>query len=328
MSDAALPTPGPQGGPRDDHDNRADGPHQIHWQADLALVVAAFFFGTTFLIVKDAVEDAEPVAFLAVRFLIAAAVLGVAARRRPASPKLVRHGLVAGLALGAGYVLQTIGLQYTTSSTSAFLTYVLVVFVPILTFAVTRRPPHPATLVAIGLALAGVWLLTGGGAAGLGRGELLTLGCALGFAVHMVILGSTAGRHDAVRFTFVQMATVGGSCLVIGVATDGWSELALGGRALGAAVFTGLFATAVAFLAMVWAQRAVSPPRAALILLLEPVFAAALGAAAGDPVTAASVAGGALILVAVIVSEVVPKFSARRLTDGSRSVRLGADPSR
>jgi drug/metabolite transporter (DMT)-like permease len=139
---------------------------------------------------------------------------------------------------------------------------------------------------------------------------VLTLGCALAFAAHIVILGEIAERHDAIRLTCVQVTTVGLACLVVSPVTGG---LAMPARALGAAAFTGVFATALAFAAMVWAQRVVSPSRAALILLLEPVFAALLAWAAGDPLTAATVAGGLLILVAVVVAEVLPPWvSARR----------------
>jgi drug/metabolite transporter (DMT)-like permease len=273
-------------------------------------VVAAFFFGTTFIIVQDAVAKSDPIPFLAARFLIAGAVLAVLGRRRPASPREVRHGLVAGVALLAGYVLQTIGLQYTTPATSAFITYLLVVFVPLLSFAALRRRPHPLTLAGLVPAVAGLVLLTGGADASFGRGEVLTLGCAVAFAAHLVIVGETAGRHDAIRFTCVQVTTVGVACLAASVAMG---DLSLSPAALGAAAFTGVFATALAFAAMVWAQRVVSPSRAALILLLEPVFAALLSAATGNPLTPSAVAGGALILVAVAIAEVLPPYlTARR----------------
>ncbi|HEY8527029.1 MAG TPA: DMT family transporter [Acidimicrobiales bacterium] len=290
------------------------------WRADLALVVAAFFFGTTFLVVQDAVEEAEPVPFVAVRFLLGAAVLGALSWRRPASPGAVRHGMVAGAALAAGYVLQTVGLQYTTPATSAFLTYLLIVLVPLLGWlALGRRPPR-ATAAGVALALAGMVLLTGsgtggagagtdgglGGLAGLGRGELLTLGGAVAFAVHMLILGETAGRHDPLRFTSIQLATVGAACAVPGLVTGGPAGLALPRSALGAAAFTGVLATALTFAGMVFAQRTVSPTRAALILLLEPVFALLMAWVAGDPPTAATLTGGGLILLAVVVAEVLP----------------------
>lgn len=303
MSEAAVPFPLPE----------EIGPgrvaHPPRWQADLALVVAAFFFGTTFLVVQDAVERADPLPFLAVRFLIGAAVLAVVAHRRPRTDRVLRHGVTAGVALLVGYVAQTVGLQYTTAATSAFITYMLVAFVPLLSYAVTRERPHPLVIVGVSLAIVGLGLLTGGADVGFGRGEVLTLGCAVAFGVHLVFLGEVAGRHDPIRLTTVQLVTVGTACLVP-AAVQG---LALDAAALGAAAFTGVFATAVAFLAMVWAQRIVSPSRAALILLLEPVFAALLSAVTGESITATSALGGALILLAVAVAEVVaPALSARR----------------
>lgn len=282
------------------------------WRADTALVVAAFFFGTTFIVVKDAVDEVDPLPFLAVRFLIGAGVLAVAARGRPRTRHELRHGVVAGLALWAGYALQTVGLQYTDPATSAFLTYLLVVIVPVLGFVFLRKRLHVATAVGIAVALVGLVLLTGGAGTGLGRGELLTLGCAVGFASHIVFLGQTAARHDAVRFTCVQLATVGGVSLLVSVAQGDAGAVAFGGAPLAAAAFTGVFATALAFLAMVWAQRSVSPSRAALVLLLEPVFAAFLSWMRGDTLTLASAAGGGMILVAVAIAEVMPAHLTHR----------------
>jgi drug/metabolite transporter (DMT)-like permease len=291
------------------------------WQADLGLVLAAFFFGTTFVVVQDAVDRVEPLPFLTWRFLLAALVLGVVARRRAPTPGEGRHGVMAGAALAAGYVMQTIGLQYTTPSTSAFLTYLLVVFVPIIGLVVLRQPPHPATVAGIGLALAGLVLLTQGGsdqtAGGLGRGELLTLGCAVAFAAHLVILSEVAGRHDTVRLTAIQLTTVGTSCLVASLLT-GSPLLEADGGALTAAAFTGVFATALAFLLMVWGQQAVTATHAALIFLLEPVFAAALSWLTGERLTVTGLAGGALILVAVLVAELAPNLLKRTLTQQSR----------
>jgi drug/metabolite transporter (DMT)-like permease len=301
-----------------EHSSARSGPTAIRrWKADLALVTAAFFFGTTFVVVQDAVDRVDPMPFLAVRFLIGGAVLAVVGRHRPRSPGELRHGITAGAALLTGYACQTVGLQYTEASTSAFLTYMLVVFVPVIAFVALRRRPHPATLVGIALALVGLFLLTHGGGGsngstgGFGRGELLTLGCAFAFAAHIVILGETAEQHDPIRYTCVQVTTVGvislGVALVQGVlagSTAGVTDF--DAAALGAAAFTGVFATAVAFLAMTWAQRTVTPSRAALILLLEPVFAALIGALRGDVMRPSAVVGGALILVAVVVAEVLP----------------------
>jgi drug/metabolite transporter (DMT)-like permease len=285
---------------------------RLTWRADLALVVAAFFWGTTFVIVKDAVDRVTPLAFLGVRFLVGAAVLAVVARSRPATPHELRHGVAAGMALLAGFALQTFGIQHTDPATSAFLTYLLVVFVPILGFMFLRKPLHPATGVGIGLALIGLVLLTGGAGGSFGRGEALTLGCAVCFAVHILILGQTATRHDTLRFTCIQVGTVGVVASLLGMIVDGPGELFFGGTPLAAAAFCGVAATAAAFFLMVWAQRSVSPSRAALILLLEPVFAALLSWLSGDALTLASAAGGLLILVAVGVAELVPNLLTHR----------------
>jgi drug/metabolite transporter (DMT)-like permease len=260
-------------------------------------------------VVQEAVERAEPVPFIAVRFLIGGGVLWLLGRRREPTRRERRDGVAAGAVLLVAYVLQTVGLQYTSPSTSAFITYLLVVFVPLLGFAVLRRRPHALTLAGLPIAVAGLVLLTGGAGVSLGRGELLTLGCAIAFAAHLVIVGETSARHDAVRFTCVQVVTVGLGALVAGAVGGG---LAMPAAALGAAAFTGLFATALAFVAMVWAQRVVSPSRAALILLLEPVFAALLSRATGDPLPASAVMGGGLILVAVVVAEVLPPYLVAR----------------
>jgi drug/metabolite transporter (DMT)-like permease len=280
---------------------------------DLALVVAAICFGTTFVVVQDAVGRVEPIPFLAVRFLVGAAALAPLARRRPRSTGEVRDGVLAGTALVFGYALQTIGLQYTGSATSAFITYLLVVFVPVLSFVVLRRRPHPVTLAGIALAVAGLVLLTdpggSGETAGFGRGELLTLGCAVAFAAHVVILGATAHRHDPIRLATVQVAVVGAVCAVPGLWLGGYAFTA---PALAAAVFTGLVATALAFVLQVWGQRTVPPARVALLLLLEPVFAGLMAAVRGEPLTATQLAGAGLILLAVVASEVVPEVIERR----------------
>jgi len=284
-------------------------------RGDIALVVAAICFGSTFIAVQGAVERVEPIPFLAVRFSIAAVVLWLIARQRPARPHEVRDGVVAGSALLVGYVLQTIGLQYTSSATSAFITYLLVVFVPLLGFVLLGRRPHPVTLVGVAVAVVGLVLLTdpGGGAAtgGFGKGEVLTLGCAIAFAGHVVILGETAHRHDPIRLSAIQVTVVGAGCAIPGLWLGGYGFPA---PALAAAVATALVATALAFVLQVFGQATVPPARAAVLLLVEPVSAALLAAVTGDPLGAVQLLGAALILVAVVLSEVAPEWLDRRVS--------------
>jgi drug/metabolite transporter (DMT)-like permease len=296
-------------------DRRSDAA-LAHW----ALVGAAFLFGTTFVVVKDAVASAGPVPFLAVRFLIGAAVVWPLAVRQPRGrPGLTRAGVICGAVLCAGYIFQTVGLQYTSSSVSAFITYLLVLIVPLLSAVVLRRPPTAPTIAGIVLAAVGLYLLNGA-TPSLGKGELLTLGCAVCFAVHIVLLAEFAPRHDSVRLNAVQLTAVGAICLVPGFFTGGY---AFPLSVWLAAVYTGIAASAVAFGLMVWAQRCVGPSRTALLLMLEPVFAAVAGAIAGDHLGLVGVAGAALILGGVLVAELrrppVVTIREHERSDGERS---------
>ena len=139
------------------------------WVAHAAVVLAAVLFGSTFVVVKDAIKHARPVPFLAVRFLIGAAVLVVVDRLRggrraaPAVRGIGRTGASRGWCCWGGYVFQTVGLQYTKTSVSAFVTYMLVVLVPLLSAIVLRRLPTPPTIAGVVLAAVGLFLLTGKG---------------------------------------------------------------------------------------------------------------------------------------------------------------------
>lgn len=284
------------------HEPAPPGPRRF--AAELALVGAAAAFGTTFVVVQDAVGDVAPLPFLGVRFLIGGLALAPIAvrrqRRRGDDPRpLLRAGLVAGLVLAASYAFQTVGLQYTTTSASAFLTYLLVVFVPVLAALVLRRPPTATAVAAVVVASVGVYFLTGA-SVGLGRGELLTIACALGFAVHVIQLADYAPRFDLVQLNAVQIGVVGLVCLPIGAVAGGYR---LTSAALAAAGYTGLVASAGAFGLQLYGQRHLDPTRAALILLLEPVFAAVIGYARGERLGAAGVVGAALILIAIVLSE-------------------------
>jgi len=157
------------------------------------------------------------------------------------------------------------------------------------------------------LAVVGLVLLSGG-ADGFGRGEWLTLGCAACFAIHLVYLGGITRLHDPVRLTFWQVLTVGLGCLVPGAFTGGYR---FGGPAWAAAAFTGIGATAIAVLCMVWAQRVVPPARTALLLLLEPVFAAVLGYVVGERLGGRGIVGALLILAAVLLTELAPVWRGR-----------------
>jgi drug/metabolite transporter (DMT)-like permease len=284
------------------------------WTAHLGLVGAAVLFGSTFVVVKAALHDASVPAFLAARFCIGALVLVPLAhrRRRPGRFRATLvAGVVCGAALGTGYLLQTAGLRSTSSSASAFLTYLLVVFVPLLSALVLRRPPTAPVVAGVVLATVGLVVMTGG-VSSIGVGEVLTLGCALAFAVHVLLLAELAPRVDPVTVNCVQLGTVGLLFAAPGLVDGGYR---FGWRAWLAAAFCGVAVSALGLGLQVWAQARVDASRASLLLMVEPVTAAAFGAVAGDRLGWGGAAGATLILVGILVCEIGgPRWEARRRT--------------
>lgn len=277
------------------------------------LALSGFLFGSTFLVVQGAVDRAAVLPFLGVRFLIGTAVLWPLARRQAATPHEARHGILAGFTLLAGFLFQTTGLKTTGSATSAFLTYLLVVIVPLIGVVRTRKVPPINVLIGVLLAVAGLFFLSGG-VDGIGRGELLTICGAFFFALHIVVLGSVSERHDPIRLTMWQALTVGVCCFFPGFFAPGGYSFDAGVWA--AAAFCGIGATAAAFWCMTWAQRVVPESQAAIILLLEPVSAAILGAFAGEALGVGGAIGAVLILASVVVAE---------LLGGSHPAAVGAE---
>lgn len=271
---------------------------------DAALLGAAFFYGTTFLVVQDAVDKTAPTAFLAARFAVAAVALApFALTRRVITPHLWRDAALAAGTMAAGYALQTVGLQYTTSSRSAFITYLLVVMVPIMAAVTIRSAPTTRVVVAVAVAAGGLVLLTDVSGGGFGRGELLTLGCAAGFAANVVVIAAVIEHHDALFLTFVQLTMLAVIFSVPGQLQGGY---AFDASTWVGVAFTGVFASAVAFSLQNWGQRTVGPSRAAILLVMEPVFAAVIARVDGERLGSAAVVGAVLIIAAVLISELAP----------------------
>lgn len=290
----------------------------------------AFVWGSTFVLVKSALDDVSTLVFLALRFALAGTVLAAAYRRKLSgvfegrSPGW-RGGVLAGICIFGGYMFQTFGLRYTTPSKSAFLTGMAIVLVPLLGAAVYWTAPRVSEIAGVGIAAAGMGLMTlDGGDLSANSGDLLTLAGAVFFAAHVIVLGHYAPRQGFERLSVLQIATAAAlamsTCWWVEKPYVQWSPTVL--FALGV---TGLFATAAAFTIQAWAQQHTTPNRTALIFALEPVFAALTSLMAlGEMLSGRGMAGGALILVGILVVELKPVPNARHQTD--RNSRGTADP--
>lgn len=279
----------------------------------LALIAVTAVWGVTFVQVKDAVALYPLFAFLALRFAIASATLAVPGTRRVRSlgRKGVGAGALLGLLLGAGYALQTAGLERTTVSSTGFVTGMYVVLTPLIALLLLRTAVGAAGWAGVALATVGLALLAGvqGGSVG---GNLLVLAGAAVYSIQIVLMERFAPRYDAVAFTFVEMVAACLGLLVVALARNEL-EVPHGWTVWGALLVTGVFASALAFLVQTWAQRRTSATRTALAFAMEPVFAAIFGVTlAGDRLGAAGWAGCALIMAGIVVAEPVAAQALRR----------------
>jgi drug/metabolite transporter (DMT)-like permease len=275
--------------------------------ATVSLVAVTAVWGSTFVVVKHAVERMPVMDFLAWRFAIAALVMAAV---RPQAVRTLnangrRAGVALGLALGGGYVAQTFGLERTPASVSGFITGLFVIFTPLCAGVLLRRRIDRMTWLAVVLATVGLGLISLRGLS-IGSGEAITLLCALAFGLHIVGLGEWSSSYDAAGLAVVQLTTVGLLSIVIAAP----SSLAPPPDAgvWGAVLLTAIAATALAFFVQTWAQAHLPPTRAAVVLTMEPVFAGIFGVAiGGDSLSARTIVGAALVLVAMYAVELGPR---------------------
>ena len=273
-------------------------------QADGMLVLVTLIWGSTFLLVQRAVESYAVFAFLCLRFVLASLVLLIlfGKRLRLLTPRMWAAGIAIGFFLFGGYALQTLGLQHTTSSKAGFITGLSVVIVPALSAVLLRRMPERSALAGVLLSTVGLALLT------LGRdlrptvGDALVLGCAVCFALHIVAVSRYAPQTDALALTLVQVAAVAVFSAAAATLLGEWQPPPQ--PVMGAAAFTGVLATALAFAVQNSVQAWTTATHTALIFATEPVFAGIFGYwFADERLTRAAIVGCILILLGMLVAE-------------------------
>jgi drug/metabolite transporter (DMT)-like permease len=291
--------------------------------AHLLLLSVVAVWGATFVLVKDALQDASPLLFNLLRMTLAFLALAIVNHRqlRTISRRSLFSGLFVGLFLAAGYQFQTAGLARTTPAKSAFITGLVVVFVPLFTIVPSLRPsnaPAPRWTAAAGalLAFSGLLLLTtpsgttrGNLFASIGLGDLLTLACAIAFAGHLLALA-----HASPRTPIAQLATVqiGAAAVIMAITLPfgGKPHLAVTPRLVIALAVTSLLATAAAFTIQSWAQQHLPPTHTAILLTLEPVFAClASFLLLHERLGRRSLCGAALILAGIAITELLSAAS-------------------
>lgn len=254
--------------------------------AHILLLAVVFVWGTTFVLIKDALADASPLLFNLLRMALAFVALAIVNHRqlRHISRHALFSGLIVGTFLAAGYQFQTAGLARTTPAKSAFITGLVVVFVPLFTIMPALRststsPPRWTTAIGALLAFFGLLLLTTPTGTSfhnifvsIGRGDLLTLACAMAFAGHLLALAHTSHRVPTGQLATLQIG-VAALLMAITLPLGGTPYISITPRLLIALAVTSLLATAAAFTIQSWAQQHLPPTHTAVLLTLEPVFA-------------------------------------------------------
>jgi drug/metabolite transporter (DMT)-like permease len=275
--------------------------------ATVALLGVTASWGSTFFLIHDLLTRVPTLDFLAVRFTIASVTMVLLAPRalKRLSRDTRRQAVVLGVLYGVAQILQTAGLADTPATVSGFITGMYVVATPIFAALLLRTRIGRTTWLAVLLAVVGLGVLTLGGFS-VGYGEALILVAAMIYALHIVGLGAWSDPQDALGMATVQLIVIAVLCLVA-TAPNG---LVLPDRPSdwASVIYMAVVAGAGAMIGQTWAQGHLAPTRAAIIMTMEPVFAALFAVLfGGESMTARMLLGGLLVLSAMLLVELAPR---------------------
>ena len=272
----------------------------------LGLLTVTVIWGGGFVASDMALETLSPFQIMLIRFLIAAVLMTLLGVKqiRTISREEVRCGFWLGAALFGGFALQIIALQYTTPSKNAFLTATNVVFVPFIALVIYRKKIEVRSLIGAGMALIGAGVLSLKNDFSIGLGDGLTLLCAVCFALQIFLTGEYVGRIRPAVLNFLQMTT---ACVLsaAGLLLSGDFTFAPSARSFLAVLYLGVVSTTITYLLQTVSQKYVDETKSAIILSMEAVFGTFFSVVLlHESVTIRMIAGSALILAAVLVSEI------------------------
>lgn len=279
----------------------------------LLIVAATIIWGSSFVIVKDVTDYVDPAWILVVRFTTAAVILAVVFIKKREfyfRKDYVAIGLLFGVAMFFAYYLQTWGISFTTPGKNAFLTGVYCVLVPFFAWAASKKAPTKFNLIAALTCIIGVGFISLGSESGLNVGDFLTLGCAVFYAIHIVLVSALAQERDICVLTMWQFVGVA-ACALIAALVTGASPPQLGDfmpGQLGSLAYLAVACTALALLFQNIGQKHLPPANASLLLSLESPFGVAFSVMAGAEVlTAKMLVGYVFVFAAIVISEVLPQ---------------------
>ena len=273
--------------------------------AQIGLLFVTIIWGLTFVLVKAALNDAPPFSFAALRFGLATLITLLIVNKNiiTITKNEIIGGILCGFFLFLGYAFQNFGLVNTTATKSAFITSVSVLIVPLLLFSMNIQKVKLRIWVAVLLATLGLYLLILPGG-GINIGDVITFGCAVSFALHIIAQDNYLKKEiRLLPFFCIQLASV---TLISFINAQVFEPEAIiwSTRLINAIIITSIFATLIAFLIMIWAQKILNPSETAIIFAMEPVAAALFAMVfAGEILGLLGWIGGGLVCLAVVYGE-------------------------
>lgn len=262
-------------------------------------------WGGTFAIVKIGMLDISPILLIAVRFLAAAAfyLIFFSQKLFPIPARAIAKGSILGFFLFLGFVTQNIGLTITTASKSAFITSMMVIFVPLLQFVIERRSPKVGNILGIAVVVAGLWFLTSPSGSEFNTGDALTLVCAVVFALYIVYLDVISHEMTALQLTFIQVVSTAVFASLTTLLVEDMFFRFSAGSVVSLIYLTG-FATILSLYMQTRYQKDTTPTRAVIIFSIEPVFASIIAWwLLSEYLGSLGIVGAALIIAGVLISE-------------------------
>ncbi len=299
--------------------------------ADAILLFVTLVWGTTFVVVQNAINTLPPLTFNSIRFFIASVFLFVflimfyRQQIRQINGKLMVAGFILGTLLFLGYAFQTVGLLYTTSSKAGFITGLSVVMVPVFAFFILRQHPKLSAILGILIATIGLYFLTMSNTMAVNKGDIFVFLCAISFALQIIYTGRYAPHFPSLALALLQILTVSILSGLGSLVFEDWHAalrpaVMMNPTVYWALLITAIPATALAFLAQTKCQKFTTPTRVALIFSMEPVFAAVTSYFfSSDVLTGRSLVGCLFIFIGMILAELPIDQLVQRMRDKAKT---------
>jgi drug/metabolite transporter (DMT)-like permease len=288
------------------------------YTAEANLLLVTLFWGATFVVVKEAIEEISPLVFITFRFAIAGIILSPFVIKKRFDRKSILSGMLLGTLLFLGFALQTVGLKYTPATKSGFLTGTAVILIPILQVIIEKRLPTKGVIVGSLVVMLGVTFLSSGGnsvitllsdfGTNFNLGDALTLLSALFFALYIIYIDVETSKFDFWVLLFVQILTVAFFGVIfsffLSLTEIEPIRITFTTNTLFALFYTSIFATLITTALQTKFQKNVTPTKAGIIFAFEPLFAAIFAFfLLGEKLSNFGYIGAALIIIGLLISE-------------------------